>query len=81
MDNGDQMTNPKNLYNCLKVMCQEGCLVGARVDYEMFTAMKEATKKRHYSEAEGMGIHRRYMYSILDVREIMAQDESGSWGK
>jgi hypothetical protein len=28
-----------------------------------------------------MGIHRRYMYSILDVREIMAMDETGKWDK
>ena len=81
MDSGDQMTNPKNLFHCLKVLTSDGCLVGARVDYEMFSAMKDSTKKKFYSEAEGLGIHRRYMYSILDVREIMAQDEGGAWSK
>ena len=75
------MTKPLNLYAALKTLCSEKTLVGARVDFEMFSAMKEATKNRFYSEAEGMGIHRRYMYSVLDVREIMAMDETGKWGK
>lgn len=81
MDNGDQMTNSKTLWNVLKTLCREKCLIGARVDYEMFTSMKESTKAKFYAEAEGMGIHRRYIYSILDVREIMAMGEDGKWGK
>lgn len=75
------MTSTKNLFNALKVFCQEKYLVGARIDFEMFTAMKQATKTRFYTEAEGMGLHRRYVYSILDVREIMAMGEGGKFEK
>lgn len=47
----------------------------------MFASMKQSTRNRFYTEAEGMGIHRRYMYSVLDVREIMAMGEDGKWAK
>ena len=47
----------------------------------MFPAMKKSTKDKLYAEAEGNGIHPRYMYSVLDVREIPAPDENGAMGK
>jgi len=75
------MTKPNLLYNSLKVLCSENCLVGAKLDMGMFPVMKNATKEKLYADAEGMGIHHRYMYSILDVRDIMAPDENGKTDK
>ena len=64
------MTNLECLFKSLKMLCQDHCLIGARLDYEMFPNMKRATKDRVYEMSEGEGIHARFMYSILDVREI-----------
>ena len=75
------MTKPNLLYNSLKVLCSDNCLVGAKLDMGMFPVMKNATKDKLYADAEGMGIHPRYMYSILDVRDIMAPDENGKTDK
>jgi hypothetical protein len=47
----------------------------------MFPVMKESTKEKYYQEAEGMGIHPRFMYSILDLRDIMIKNESGGFEK
>jgi hypothetical protein len=75
------MTKSNLLYNSLKVLCSDNCLVGAKLDMGMFPVMKNATKDKLYADAEGMGIHPRYMYSILDVRDIMAPDENGKTDK
>lgn len=64
----------------LKLLCQDHCLIGAKLDYEMFPVMKKSTKERVYEMAEGEGIHPRYMYSVLDVREISKIDDGGNSG-
>ena len=75
IDNGDEMTNLTSLFKSLKFLCQDHCLVGATLDYEMFPVMKRSTKDRLYEEASSKGIHGRQMYSILDVREIIQLDD------
>ena len=71
------MTKVSKLYQSLKVLCNEDVIVGAKLDLEMFPVMKESTKEKLYQEAEGMGIHARYMYSILDLRDIFVEAENG----
>ena len=74
IDNGDQMTKPNLLFKSLKLLCDSNCLIGAKLDMGMFPVMKNSTKEKHYADAEGMGIHPRYMYSILDVRDMVGSD-------
>ena len=81
IDDGDQMTKSNLLFYSLKVLAQGNCLIGAKLDLEMFPAMKPATKEKLYAAAEGNGIHPRYMYSVLDVREIPGPVEGGKMGK
>lgn len=81
MDNGDEMTKPSYLFNLLKILCQEKCIIGAKLDMEMFPVMRPVVKKRLYAQSESNGIHERYMYSVLDAREIVAPDEKGVKGK
>ena len=40
IDNGDVMTKPNLLFNAFKILCSDRNLIGAKVDFEMFTAMK-----------------------------------------
>lgn len=85
-DAGDQMTikGPVKgglLFTALKTLWQDKCLLGARFDMEMFPVMKDSTKQKLYAEAEGMGIHARYMYSVLDTREVMTDVGNGKFEK
>lgn len=78
IDNGDQMTKSNLLFNSLRVLCTSNCLVGAKLDMGMFPVMKGSTKEKYYAEAQGEGIHSRYMYSVLDARDITVPDQDGN---
>ena len=39
--------------------------------------MKKSTRERIYNDAQMNGIHSRYMYSVLDVRQIAAPGPGG----
>ena len=75
------MTKSNLLFYSLKVLAQGNCLIGAKLDLEMFPAMKPATKEKLYAAAEGNGIHPRYMYSVLDTREVMTDVGNGKFEK
>ena len=49
MDNGDEMTKPTYVFNLLKILCQEKCIIGAKLDLEMFPVMRSVVKKRLYA--------------------------------
>lgn len=40
IDNGDQMTSPKVLFDALRLLCKEKNLIGAKLDMEMFPQMR-----------------------------------------
>jgi len=69
------MTKPSLLFNSLKVLCNDHCLIGAKNDLEILTSMKRSTVDKIYADSEGNGIHSRYMYSILDAREITGPNQ------
>ena len=51
IDNGDQMTTPKLLFDIIKILCKEKSLLGAKLDMEMFSQMKKSTKEKIYYDA------------------------------
>ena len=70
IDNGDQMTKTSLLFQSLKLLTIDRNLIGAKLDLEMFPLQSQNLKKQIYAEAESQGIHSRFMYSVLDTREI-----------
>ncbi len=78
------MTDPAALTVTLQTLCQNHCIVGMKIDVEMFAANKqdqfaknssevglsEADRQKIYKKAESKGLLPFHMYSVLDVRVI-----------
>ena len=51
-----QGTDKNNLFNCLKILSYNHCILGCKVDFEMFTTMDPEKKKNFYRLAIAKGI-------------------------
>lgn len=73
-----QGTDKNNLFNCLKILSYNHCVLGCKLDFEMFPTMDEEKKNNFYRLAIAKGIQPRFFYSILDVREIKIEENGAN---
>lgn len=72
---GLQGTDTGALFNALRVMSYNHCILGCKLDFEMFPSMEEQKRNNFYRLAQSQGIQPIYFYSILDVREVKSFDQ------
>lgn len=63
-------TDTTALFNALRVLTYNHCILGCKIDYEMFPQMEDERRNNFYRLAQTQGLQPRFFYSILDVREI-----------
>lgn len=78
------MTDPAALTVTLQTLCQNHCVVGIKIDVEMFAArgkssseggLSETDRQKIYKKAESKGLIPFHMYSVLDVRLITVNNK------
>jgi hypothetical protein len=66
------------LFNALRVLSFNHCILGCKLDFEMFQNQDEERKNNLYRLAQTKGIQPKYFYTILDVREIRNSSSTSS---
>ncbi len=56
IDNGQTMTDKGTLYNCIKTICYNHCVIGCKLDLEMFPSTDPIEKQKAYNKAKSLGI-------------------------
>ncbi|CDW89694.1 cysteine protease family c02 [Stylonychia lemnae] len=69
-----QNTNKDNLFNSLRVLSYNHCILGCKLDFEMFPSLDQEKKQNSYRQAQLKGIQQRFFYTILDVREVKTEE-------
>lgn len=69
----ETMSDKGALYNALKALSYNHCILGCKIDYEL-NLTEAADKERMYARAKSKGLQPHHMYSILDVRTVMVSD-------
>jgi hypothetical protein len=70
IDNGSSMTDKSALFNCIKTICYNHCVIGCKLDLEMFPGTDPTEKQKTYSKAKTLGLQPNHMYTILDARTV-----------
>ena len=70
-----QTTDKQNLFNALRILSYNHCILGCKLDFEMFSNMDEDRKNNFYRLAVTKGIQPRFYYTILDVREVKLEEK------
>jgi hypothetical protein len=68
-----QGTDKTSLFNSLRILSYNHCVLGCKLDFEMFSQMDEDRKNNFYRLALTKGLQPRFYYTILDVREIRTE--------
>jgi hypothetical protein len=68
-----QGTDKTSLFNSLRILSYNHCVLGCKLDFEMFSQMDEDRKNNFYRLALAKGLQPRFYYTILDVREIRTE--------
>ena len=77
IDNGTSMTDKTTLFNCIKTICYNHCVIGCKLDFEMFQSTDPLEKQKVYSKAKSLGLQPFHMYTILDARTVFQKLPGG----
>ena len=72
-----QGTDKTALFNSLRILSYNHCILGCKLDFEMFPQVDDQRKNNIYRLAQSSGIQARYYYTILDVREVRVTESTG----
>lgn len=72
----ETMTDPLSLFNALKALCYNHCIVGCSIDHELLLN-DQVDRDKMYRRAESKGLQPRHVYSVLDVRRVTQKHASG----
>lgn len=56
IDNGQSMTDRSSLFNVIKTLCYNHCVIGCKLDFEMFPQTDQTEKQKVYSKAQSFGL-------------------------
>ena len=68
-------TDKNALFNSLRTLSYNHCIIGCKLDFEMFPQMDDERKNNFYRLATTKGLEPRFYYTILDVREIKTSND------
>jgi hypothetical protein len=72
---GAHGTDKTGLFNSLRVLSFNHCVIGCKLDFEMFPQMEDERKNNFYRLALTKGLQYRYYYTVLDVREVRVENK------